>query len=160
MEWPGPLRSSSPGVYAQGYNLDIVMTRSFNHVGPRQKDIFVIPSFAHQIALMKEEGEAEGLLRTGDVSVVRDFKGKSGEVYNICSGKGHSLKEIIDMMAGIVGVNVKIEVDQTLLRPSDNRIVFGDNEKLKITTGWEQQFSLEQSLTDIIEYWKGRQHSL
>jgi GDP-4-dehydro-6-deoxy-D-mannose reductase len=162
-------------VYAQGYNLDIVMTRSFNHVGPRQKDIFVIPSFAHQIALMKEEGGTEGLLRTGDVSVVRDFldvrdvvraysslfeKGKSGEVYNICSGKGHSLKEIIDMMAGIVGVNVKIEVDQTLLRPSDNRIVFGDNEKLKITTGWEQQFSLEQSLTDIIEYWKGRQHSL
>jgi GDP-4-dehydro-6-deoxy-D-mannose reductase len=162
-------------VYAQGYGLDIVMTRSFNHIGPQQKDVFVISSFARQIALMKEQGGTEGLLRTGDVSVVRDFldvrdvvraysflfeKGKSGEVYNICSGKGHSLKEIIDMMAGIVGVNVKIEVDQTLLRPSDNRIVFGTNEKLKTTTGWEQQFSLEQSLADIIEYWEGRQHSL
>lgn len=161
-------------VYAQGYGLDIIMTRSFNHIGPRQKDVFVIPSFARQIAEMKKEGSGEGALRTGDVSVVRDFldvrdvvraysslfeKGKSGEVYNICSGRGHSLKEIIDMMAGIVGVKVKIEIDQTLLRPNDNRIVFGNNNKLKITTGWKQQFSLEQSLTDIIEYWKGRQHS-
>jgi len=162
-------------VYAQGYGLDIVMTRSFNHIGPQQKDVFVIPSFASQIAEMKEEGRGEGTLRTGDISVVRDFldvrdvvraysslfeKGKSGEVYNICSGKGHSLKEIIDMMAGIVGVKVKIDVDQTLLRPSDNRIVFGNNEKLKGTTGWQQQLSLEQSLTDILEYWKKRQHSL
>jgi GDP-4-dehydro-6-deoxy-D-mannose reductase len=161
-------------VYAQGYNLDIVMTRSFNHIGPRQKEVFVIPSFARQIVEIKEKGRDEGTLRAGDVSVVRDFldvrdvvraysslfeKGISGEVYNICSGRGYSLKEIINMMAGIMGVKVKIEVDQGLIRPSDNRIVFGNNEKLKTTTGWQQQFSLKQSLTDIIEYWKGRQQS-
>jgi len=162
-------------VYVAGYGLDIVMTRSFNHIGPRQKDIFVISSFARQIALMKEEGRNEGSLRTGDVSVVRDFldvrdvvraysslfeNGESGQVYNICSGEGHALKEIIDMMAGIVGIKVKTELDKAILRPSDNRIIIGNNEKLKRTTCWERRFSLEQSLTDIIEYWKGRHHTL
>jgi len=158
-------------VYVAGYGLDIVMTRSFNHIGLRQKNIFVIPSFARQIALMKKKGKNEGSLRTGDVSVVRDFldvrdvvraysslfeNGESGQVYNICSGEGHSLKKIIDMMAGIVGIKVKPEVDQALLRPSDNRIIIGDNGKLKLSTGWQARFSLEQSLTDILEYWKNK----
>lgn len=161
-------------VYVAGYGLDIVMTRSFNHVGPRQKDIFVIPSFARQLAFMKGDGRNEGNLRTGDVSVVRDFldvrdvvraydslfqNGKSGQVYNICSGEGHALQEIIDTMADMVGIKVTIAVDQSLLRPNENRIVIGSNEKLKHTTGWQARFSIEQSLQDIIEYWKGTLHS-
>jgi len=162
-------------VYVAGYGLDIVMTRSFNHIGPRQKDIFVIPSFARQLALMKEEGKNEGTIRTGDVSVVRDFidvrdvvraysslfeDGKSGQVYNICSGEGHALNEIINMMADMVGIKVTIEADQSLIRPRENRIVIGSNEKLKRATGWRASYSIEQSLKDIIKYWKGMLHPL
>ena len=158
-------------VYVNGYGLDIVMTRSFNHIGPRQKEVFVIPSFARQIALMKEEGGSGGTMRTGDVSVIRDFldvrdvvsayyalfeKGESGQVYNICSGEGHSLKEVIGMMAEIAGVKVITEVDSALIRPSDNRAIIGDNEKLKRTTGWQPEFSLRQSFMDILDYWSGR----
>jgi GDP-4-dehydro-6-deoxy-D-mannose reductase len=57
-----------------------------------------------------------------------------------------------------VGIKVTIEVDQSLLRPNENRIVIGNNDKLKRATGWQAHFSLEQSLHDIIAYWKGMLH--
>jgi GDP-4-dehydro-6-deoxy-D-mannose reductase len=97
-------------VYAKGYGLDIVMTRSFNHIGPGQKEIFVIASFTKRLVEMKKEGATSPKLMTGDISLIRDFvdvrdvvraydgllkKGRKGEIYNICTGVGHSLKELI-----------------------------------------------------------------
>jgi GDP-4-dehydro-6-deoxy-D-mannose reductase len=159
------------GVYCNGYGMDIVMTRSFNHVGPGQKDIFVISSFAKQLVEIKKGIRKNKKLITGDINITRDFidvrdvveayygllcHGVKGEVYNICSSRGVSLREVIDMMCGILNINVDIETDPDLVRPNDNKVIIGCNEKLKRQTGWVQQISLEQSLADIIRYWDER----
>lgn len=155
-------------VYARGYGVDIVLTRSFNHIGPMQKSIFFIPSMAKQLVELKKSGRGGGFIVTGDVSIVRDFtdirdvvhaydllleKGKRGEIYNVCSGIGHSLREIIDRMAALLDIEVNISVDQRLIRPSDNKRIIGSNEKIKQALGWKNRISLEESLKDIIQYW-------
>ncbi|MBN1474638.1 MAG: GDP-mannose 4,6-dehydratase [Syntrophaceae bacterium] len=156
-------------IYVEGYGLDILMTRSFNHIGPFQKDVFVIPAFARQIVDIKKNGKNRGELITGDTSIIRDFtdvrdvvaaysllleKGKKGQIYNVCSGKGTSLDDIIDIMAKIVGVTVHKRVDAKLVRPNDNRIIVGSNKKIKEELGWYPKISLEDSLNDIIVYWQ------
>ena len=156
-------------VYVKGYGLDIVMTRSFNHIGPFQKEIFVISSFARQLVDIKKSGAKCGELVTGDTSIIRDFtdvrdvvvaydlllkKGTSGEIYNVCSGKGTSLSDIIGIMAKILDLNIHTRVNEKLMRPSDNRIIIGSNEKIKREVGWHIRIPLEQSLRDIIDYWQ------
>jgi len=156
-------------VYVDGFGLDIVMTRSFNHIGPGQREIFVISSFVKQLVEIKSRGLAGGKLITGDLSIVRDFldvrdvvcaydllfeKGEKGAVYNICSGLGISLKEMIDLMCEILDVEIDQETDPGLIRPNDNRIIIGANDKLKKATGWEQRITLRKSLEDIINYWQ------
>ena len=114
-----------------------------------------------------QEGDKE--LTAGDTSIIRDFvdvrdvvrayymlfkKGKKGEVYNICSGKGTSLKELIDKMAAILNINIAVRQNENLMRPNDNRIIIGSNEKIKRDMGWQKEISLEKSLEDIISYWQ------
>ncbi|MCL2154406.1 MAG: GDP-mannose 4,6-dehydratase [Leptospirales bacterium] len=157
-------------VYSDGYGLDIIMTRSFNHIGPGQKDIFVISSFAKQLVDIKRGLKKEKKLITGDISIIRDFldvrdvvdayyklliDGQKGEVYNVCSGRGLQLSNIIDIFCSILNISVELEIDQGLIRPNENKIIFGANEKLKNTTGWENRIELNDSLRDIIEYWDG-----
>ena len=158
-------------VFVDGYGLDIVMTRSFNHIGPGQKEVFVVSSFTKQIAEMEKAGFARGKLRTGDVSIVRDFldvrdvvvaydrlmqQGISGQIYNVCSGAGVSLRQIIDILSDITGISIEIEVDEGLIRPADNRILIGSNEKLRKATGWTTAIPLRESLLSTIEYWRRR----
>ncbi len=156
-------------VYLKSYGIDIVMTRSFNHIGTRQKDIFAIPSFASQMVNIYYDGRGCGKLVTGDVSIVRDLidvrdvvsayyriihEGKTGEIYNVCSGKGYSLLEVINKMALILKIKVDIEENEKYIRPNDNKVVIGSNEKIRKELGWELKYSLNNSLNDIINYWK------
>jgi GDP-4-dehydro-6-deoxy-D-mannose reductase len=156
-------------VYADSFGLDIVMTRSFNHIGAYQKDIFVVSSFAKQLTNLKNITSEIKEISTGDTSVIRDFvdvrdvvkayyllfkKGKAGEVYNICSGKGISLNDVIQIMASILDMSVVQTVDNQLVRPNDIRKIIGSNEKIKLDTGWNNAISIEQSLNDILEYYK------
>ncbi|GHT90160.1 hypothetical protein FACS1894137_19540 [Spirochaetia bacterium] len=119
--------------YVSSYKLDIILTRSFNHIGPRQRDIFVVPSFVKQTLEDIKNGNSSIVLRTGDLSIVRDFldvrdvvrayyllleKGVSGELYNICTGIGHTLKEIIDLLAKLLNVNIQTEIDDKKIRPN------------------------------------------
>jgi len=158
-------------IYVTGYDLDIIMTRSFNHIGPYQKDIFVIPSFVKQLVQLKKEGVEPKELRTGNINVIRDFtdvrdvvsayyqllmQGEKGEIYNVCSGKGWTLQEIIDLVSGMLNIKVRVQPDTTLFRPDDNKIVIGSNEKLKKAIKWESRYSLRQSLQDMIKDWEGR----
>lgn len=158
-------------IYCNGYGLDIVMTRSFNHIGPGQKDIFVVSSFAKQIAKIKRSGENHGEINVGDVSIVRDFldvrdvipayygllmKGKSGEIYNVCSGNGYSIREIIDELSNIAGVEVKTYMNSDLIRPKDNAIIIGNYNKINREIGWQPEISIRKSLVDIYEYWYNR----
>jgi len=155
-------------VYCVGYGLDIIMTRSFNHIGPSQKDIFVISSFVKQFVERKKAGKQNIELVTGNIDIIRDFldvrdvvaayyklfkKGKKGEVYNICSSTGRTLKEIIDVISGLLNMDVIIKKDNKLIRPNDNMIIVGSNEKVKTATGWKNNITLEESLKDIINYW-------
>jgi GDP-4-dehydro-6-deoxy-D-mannose reductase len=155
-------------IYVDGYGMDIVMTRSFNHIGPGQRDLFVISSFAKQLVEIKK-GADEGELSTGDTSIIRDFvdvrdvvhayyllfkKGKRGEVYNICSGEGISLKEVITQMADILALRVNTTTNANLIRPNDNKVIIGSSTKLQNDTGWQKTIALNNSLKDIIAYWQ------
>ena len=153
-------------VYSDGYGLDIVLTRSFNHIGPYQKNIFAIASFADQLLELKRKGLNEGDIVVGDVSIIRDLvdvrdvvaayyglfeKGKKGEAYNVCSGKGVTLETVIEMMASLLNIKINIIKNPSLIRPTDNKIVIGSNQKIISELGWNPQFSLEQSLRDILD---------
>lgn len=156
-------------VYVKGYGLDIVMTRSFNHIGPTQKDNFVISSFAKQIVLYKR-GLIENI-EVGNLDIIRDFldvrdvvkaytalmdEGVKGEIYNICSNKGYSLKEIINKMMTIAGVEPNYIVNHKLVRPVDNPVIIGSNAKIKTQCGWQPLVSFENTLEDIIDYWNAQ----
>jgi GDP-4-dehydro-6-deoxy-D-mannose reductase len=158
-------------VYVKGFGLDIVMTRSFNHIGPGQKDIFVIASFAKRLVEMKKRGATSPKLMTGDISLIRDFvdvrdvvraydgllkKGRKGEIYNICRGVGYSLRDVIQQLALILEMKVPVEVDERLIRPNDNKVIIGSNEKIKRDIGWVPEIPLRRSLEDVIDFWNQR----
>lgn len=157
-------------VYSTSFGMDIVMTRSFNHVGTGQKDVFVIPSFARQLIRLQKSGEAEKVLLTGDTEIVRDFidvkdvvrayyllfkKGKRGGIYNICRGKGVSLNEVITVMADLLKMTIRIQRDPGLVRPNDNRVIIGDNSKILKDTGWKPETDLRSSLREILVSFAG-----
>jgi GDP-4-dehydro-6-deoxy-D-mannose reductase len=156
--------------YVSSYGLDIILTRSFNHIGHGQRDIFVIPSFTKQILENIKAGQTDNIkLSTGDVSVIRDFidvrdvvrayfllleKGIQGEIYNVCSGTGRSLGEILDIFSSLLNIKIKVETDKERIRPSDNKIIIGDNSKIKEHIGWQPEIPFIDSLRDIIIDWK------
>ncbi len=155
-------------IYVDGFGLDIVMTRSFNHIGPYQDENFVVSSFAKQLMSIKHSGNHNAILYTGDVEIIRDFvdvhdvvrayhelllNGRRGEIYNICSGIGTSLRSIIEKMTSILEMKVEIEVKKEYLRPNDNPIIIGSSEKIERELNWKRKYSLDKSLKDILNYW-------
>ena len=158
-------------IYAKGYKLDIVISRSFNHIGPGQKDKFVISSFARQLVQLARNNEPVKKIITGDLNIIRDFldvrdvvkayfllltRGKSGEVYNICSGRGILLKDIISKMSEALHITTVVEVNPALIRPNENRKITGSYKKLHTELGWSPQLTLEESIRDLISYWQAQ----
>lgn len=156
-------------IYADGFSMDIVMTRSFNHIGPGQRDVFVISSFAKQLVQLSKETSASKTITTGNLAVIRDFvdvrdvvrayylllkSGRRGEVYNICSGKGIVLKDIISTMSDLLNINVDTLVNPELIRPNENKKVIGSYQKIKDELGWQPEIVIKKSLADIIQYWQ------
>lgn len=152
-------------VLADSFGMQIMLTRSFNHMGPFQDERFVIPSFVRRILDIAESGAKSGEIETGDTSIVRDFvdvrdvvrayyrlllDGKAGEVYNICGEKGVSLAEVVDQIADIVGVSVTTRVNPDFVRPGDNQVVIGSAEKVRQDIGWTAEIPLRQTLMDMI----------
>jgi GDP-4-dehydro-6-deoxy-D-mannose reductase len=144
--------------------------RPFNHIGPRQNERFVAPSFAKQIVEI-ERGRREPVLRLGNMSAQRDFsdvrditrayvlameQGEPGEVYNIGSGKPRSVREMLDIMLAQSTVKIAEEIDPAKLRPSDTPITYCDPTKFKRQTGWAPQISFEQTCVDILNDWRQR----
>lgn len=154
--------------YVAKYHMDINLTRSFNHIGPRQKDAFVIASFCKQIAQAYVSGQKELKMVTGNLNVIRDFldvrdvvvaydlilkHGKPGEIYNVCSGQGYALDDVIKLLEEISGLNIETSINPEYLRPNDMPIIIGDNKKIIDDTGWKPIYTIKQSLTDIFNYW-------
>jgi len=155
-------------VFAEGYGLDVVMTRSFNHMGPGQRDQFVIPSFVKQVVQARRAGLKTCVIRAGNTQVVRDFldvrdvvrayhalfqKGIRGEVYNICSGVGRSLDQVLDILGELTGLMVERQVNPDLLRPNELMVITGSSAKLAETTGWVAYYDFSESLNDMVTYW-------
>ncbi len=157
--------------YFQSYGLKVIRTRGFNHTGPRRGDVFVTSNFARQIALI-ELGQAEPVIRVGNLDAVRDFtdvrdmvraywlavtRGKPGEVYNIATGRGQTIREMLDRLIALARVEVKVETDPARLRPSDVEILVGDSSKFRADTGWEPQVPFDKTLADTLEFWRERE---
>lgn len=152
--------------YVDAYEMDIVLTRSFNHIGPGQDSRFVVPSFIKKIKDIKEAGKTEGVIETGRLEIIRDFvdvrdvvrayymllvNGITGETYNICSGHGVHLFEIVDMLAKIIGVKVSTVVNPAFVRPNDNLEIVGSFYKMETELGWKPELKLEDTLADMVK---------
>jgi GDP-4-dehydro-6-deoxy-D-mannose reductase len=156
--------------YFQSYGLKVVRTRGFNHTGPRRGEVFVSSNFARQLAEI-EAGVREPVIHVGNLDAVRDFtdvrdmvraywlaatRGKPGEAYNIASGRGITIRELLDTLVGLSSSQPEVRVDPTRLRPSDVETLLGDASKFRADTGWEPRIPLQQTLADLLDYWRER----
>jgi GDP-4-dehydro-6-deoxy-D-mannose reductase len=156
--------------YFQSYGLKTVRTRGFNHTGPRRGEVFVTSNFAKQIASI-EAGLQEPVLRVGNLEAVRDFtdvrdmvraywlaatKGKPGEVYNLATGSGITIRAMLDLLLSLSHAQVEVETDPERLRPSDVEVLIGDSSRFRADTGWEPRIPFATTMRDLLDYWRDR----
>ena len=156
--------------YFISHGLQAVRVRPFNHIGPRQDDVFVTSRFARQIAEI-EAGVAEPALGVGNLSSVRDFTdvrdmvrayylaatmGESGTVYNLGSGRGRRIEEILGLLAAFSKVHFVIREESAQYRPVDVPVLVCNGARFAQRTNWEPQVPLERTLLDLLDYWRER----
>ena len=150
--------------WSQTEDFRIVMARPFTQIGPRQDRRFAVSDFAHQIAEIRC-GKRSPFLVTGDLEVIRDISdvrdticayqmlledGKNGEVYNICSGQGRTLRSIVEELLRLAGVQAGLQTDASRLRATEQRKVIGDRRKINEQLGWFPQIPITTTLMDIL----------
>lgn len=148
----------------------ILIARPFNHIGPGQREDFVISSVARQVARIKF-GLQEPRILVGDIDVSRDFldvedvisaylalleKGRHGEIYNVCSRKEYLIRDMISSMLYLSEKDATIEQDPARLRPSDLRRMRGCNQKIETTTWWKPSIPMQQTLLNVLSDWETR----
>jgi GDP-4-dehydro-6-deoxy-D-mannose reductase len=177
-----PLRPASPyavskvaqaalaRLYGPAGGMRIVLTRTFHHTGPGRGEAFAESSFARQIAEI-EAGRRPAVLEVGNLEAVRDFtdvrdvvraywmlldKGQGGEAYNVCSGRGRRIRDLLDTLLAASSARVEVRVDPERLRPSDVPVQVGDPGRLRAATGWQAEIPLERTLGDLLDDWRTR----
>lgn len=155
-------------IYADAYQLDVMMVRAFNHVGPNQMPLFVVADFCKQVAEI-EAGKKDAVIKVGNLSARRDFtdvrdvvraygllmeKGKAGETYNIGSGHAITIEEILQMILRNSSAKIAVEVDPQKLRPVDVPVIEADISKVTAKTGWRPEILLEKTIRETLEYWR------
>lgn len=153
--------------YAQSYGMNILVTRAFNMTGPRRSESFVDSNFAKQIVEI-ELGKKSTVLH-GNLDAIRDFtdvrdtvraywmlsKRKwHGEAVNVCSGVGHSMLEVVETLSSMSTNLIDRQIDSERMRPSDVPLLIGDNTKVKMYTNWNPKYTWEESLEDLLDYWR------
>lgn len=148
----------------------ILMTRTFNHTGPRQGADFVCADFARQIARIELRLE-EPVLRVGNLAAARDFldvrdvvaayrlilqRGEAGRIYNVCSGKLWSIADLLGILLQHAVIKIKVEVEVARHRPADIPVLLGDPGRLRRDTGWEPRRAIADTLNDLLEYWRAQ----
>jgi GDP-4-dehydro-6-deoxy-D-mannose reductase len=156
--------------YFAAYSLPTIRLRLFNHTGPRRPERFVASGFARQIAEI-ERGLRPPRILVGDLNAVRDFSdvrdiaraywlasthGCPGDAYNVCSGKPVSIRTLLDRLLAFTDEAVEIQVDPGRLRTAEISRLFGDNSKFLEATGWEPVIPLDQTLLDLLNWWRQR----
>lgn len=148
--------------------VEVIVTRSFNHTGPRQSPEFAAPAMARQIAVV-ERGGVDPVISVGNLAAQRDLtdvrdtvrayallmaKGMPGMVYNVASGVGRPMQAVLDALIRRARVPVQVRMDPARLRPSDIPVLIGDPGRLRAATGWTPQIDFERMLDDLLEYWR------
>jgi len=156
--------------YASRCGFDVMVARSFNHIGPGQSTKFVLPSMLSQIveppADAKLESENKRLLTVGNIDVTRDFtsvsdvvdayvalleRGQSGEIYNVCSGVETSIRQLLEVAGSQMDVQVETQVDPSRLRAGEQERVRGSYQKIHEQTGWTPKVSLPNVISEVLE---------
>ncbi len=150
-----------------GHHLDVIRVRSFNHLGPGQSANFVASAIASRIVAAEQSGDPT--IRVGNLEARRDFtdvrdvvrayralmlSGLGGEAYHVCSGIDRSVSELADILISLSPANVYLETDHELLRPVDLAVLVGSRTKTTQQTGWVPSISIEQTLEDLLNYWR------
>lgn len=154
--------------YFLAYHLDIVRVRPFNHIGPGQKEGFVVSDFAKQIVEI-EHKKKDPVLSVGNLEGKRDFtdvrdivkayglaleKGEAGEVYNLGSGVSRKISDMLQTLLDHSTEKVEIKTDPARFRPIDVPEIVCDYQKFHKLTGWKPEIAFEKTLQDILDYWR------
>ena len=146
----------------------VLLTRPFNHTGPRQDPTYAAPTFAQQIAMI-ERGRMRPEIIVGNLEASRDLhdvrdtirayttiveRGEPGRVYNVCSGQAFKIRDVLDRLVAMSRVLVTVTVDPARYRPCDNLVVWGDRSRIERELGWKPEIPLDQTLADLLDYWR------
>ncbi len=155
-------------IYAKAYGLNVVSVRAFNHIGVGQLDTFVIPSFCKQVVEI-EKTNKPGVIKVGNLSSKRDFtdvrdivnayrllalKGKSGETYNVGSGRSYKIEDLLNIILSLTNASVKVEIDPARFRPVDTPEVRADISKLVKDTGYKVKHDLKDTIKEIMDSYR------
>ena len=150
--------------YHSGFGVPVVRARSSNPIGPGQAGRVVVADIAGRIAASIKRGDGEPI-RVGNLSARRDYtdvrdvvrayrmlitNGAAGEVYNVCSGRAVSVDDLATRLLELAAVDLKVQVDQSLVRPIDVPLLLGDNARLNAASGWTPSISLDDTLRDVL----------
>lgn len=154
--------------YFVNHNIRTIRARIFNTTGPRKTND-VCADFTKRIVEMERDGMRQGVLRTGNLETfraitdVRDLVralvalsdyGVPGEAYNVCGSNVYRISDLVDIIRKNTEVDFSTETDKELLRPTDERVICGDSSKLVAATGWKQSYTIEETIHDMLEYWR------
>lgn len=157
--------------YWSGFGVRLIIARPFNHSGPGQSDSFVVPDFCRQAALLERKAgpPGESVIRVGNLEPIRDFldvrdvvraylllalKGEEGQAYNVCSGKGTSIRAILEAVLSEARIAIEVRSESKRQRKHDQPALVGDNGKLRQIGSWAPQVSLREMIRDTLEHWR------
>lgn len=156
-------------IYARAYDMKVVMVRAFNHIGSTQASMFVLADFCKQVAEI-EKGIRRPVMYVGNLAAKRDFtdvrdvvrayallakQGTAGETYNVGSGQAIAIRDILDKVIALSKCSIEVKIDPNKLRPVDVPIIEADISKIRTLTGWTPEISLEQTIQETLDYWRG-----
>lgn len=154
--------------YRRTYNMNVIVARPFNHVGPRQSATFVCSEFGRRFSDFAS-GRSPAILRTGNITTRRDFtdvrdvvraywsmlESPSDQfVFNVCSGTAYAISEIITLYKEITGIDATIMQQEAKARHYDIPLLLGSSARLRAATGWAPTIPLRQTLKDVFDYWQ------
>lgn len=158
--------------YGEAYDMPVFTTRMFTHTGPRRGDVFAESTFAKQIALA-EIGAKDNIIKTGNLDSLRTWAdvrdavrayymilngnfSKNGDVYNIGGEHICSINEMLNFLVSLspIGKQLKIEADESRFRPIDADLQVPDTTKFRTLSGWQPEYTFEQTMTDLLNYWR------
>lgn len=154
-------------LYSKSYGMRVVVTRAFNHAGPGRGEMYAESSFARQIVEVEkakreivEHGSLESIRNYTDVrDIVKAYilaADLESGVYNICSEQNLTMQEVMDGLIKHALIPIKTQVNTALYRPADFSFKTPSCKKFKQLTGWKPEIDIDQTLADVLDYWRGK----